>query len=38
MVEGVVAANDLSTTDADRVRAVLWQAMAEPAVAATQVA
>ncbi len=38
MVEGVVAANDLSTADADRVRAALWQAMAEPAVAAAQVA
>jgi hypothetical protein len=34
MVEGVVAANDLPPADADRARAALWRAMAEPAAAA----
>jgi hypothetical protein len=31
MVEGVVAANDLAAADADRARAALWQAVADPA-------
>ncbi|HMK10537.1 MAG TPA: hypothetical protein VK461_03095 [Acidimicrobiales bacterium] len=38
MVEGVVAANDLGATEADRVRAALWQAVADPTVSAAQVA
>ena len=29
MVEGVVAANDLTAGDADRVRSALWQALAD---------
>ena len=38
MVEGVIAANDLSAADADRVRGALWQAVADPAIDVAQVA
>ena len=39
MVEGVVAANDLTAADADRVRSALWEALAEGGpVSAAQVA
>jgi len=34
MVEGVVAANDLHAAEADRARAALWEAVADPALAA----
>ena len=38
MVEGVVAANDLTAADADRVRATLWQAVADAPSGVAQVA
>lgn len=38
MVEGVVAANELPATDADRVRASLWQAVADTPSSVAQVA
>ena len=38
MVEGVVAANDLTAADADRVRAALWQAVADAPSGVAQVA
>ena len=38
MVEGVVAANDLTAADADRVRAALWQSVADTPSGVAQVA
>jgi hypothetical protein len=38
MVEGVVAANDLATAEADRARAVLWEAVTDGPVSTAQVA
>ena len=38
MVEGVLAANDLHGVDADKARAALWRAVADPSDAVAQVA
>ena len=38
MVEGVIAANDLSASAADCVRGALWQAVADPSIDVAQVA
>ncbi len=38
MVEGVIAANDLSASAADCVRGALWQAVADPSTDVAQVA
>ena len=38
MVEGVIAANDLSAAAADCVRGALWQAVADPSIDVAQVA